>query len=613
MSTFKESDTSASNMRLWKMLPRLIAFVWSLGRSEVLLIALFLLIGGLLPIAGVALLRLVVDSAVDAVANDAPLSPVAAWLGLLVGTGLVDKMLLFLDQELGQHRYERLRVRAQETLISKAGFLSLMTFERPEFYDRLRRAQDGVDNNLSVTIRYVLWIPTRLITSVGLLAYLGSANLILPIVMVAGLVPVYLVSAHYSRRLYDLRRRHTPDERRLDYLGDLMTGREAAAEVRLFGLGSYLLDKRQRLFAQLRDQRLKLARHRAVNTVAPALGDQLTYAVVILGLVVLIAGGDLTIGYFVALLGASERFRSAVGQLFFYTTGLNEHLHYLRDLFGYMDIEDERTPPDTAARPDRPMPAIAGPRSPLIELDNVTFSYPGSSTQTLAGVSLVVRPKERIALFGENGAGKTTLAKLVLGLYSPSGGRIVVDGVDLKGLDPSDWRRRGAAVFQDYVRFEVTARENIAFGNLEALDDTDAIEAAAAMSGASEVVAGLTSSYDTVLGRAYDEQGQDLSTGQWQRLAIARAYFRDASVLVLDEPTAALDAKAEVEVYQSFTDMSHGKSVILISHRLGCARLADRVVFLDAGRIVEEGTHDELLARGGRYAEMYELQAAWYR
>ena len=613
MSTSKESNTNASTMRLWTMLPRLIAFVWSLGRAEVLMIALFLLIGGLMPIAGVALLRLVVDSAVDAASNNAPLSRVAVWLALLIVTVLSGRLLVFLDQELGQHRYERLRVRAQEALISKAGFLSLITFERPEFYDRLRRAQDGVDNNLTLTIRYVLWIPTRLITSVGLLVYLGSANVVLPVIMVAGLVPVYLVSAHYSRRLYDLRRRHTPDERRLDYLGDLMTGREAAAEVRLFGLGSYLLDKRQRLFTQLRDQRLELARHRAVNTVAPALGDQLTYAAVILGLVVLIAGGDLTIGYFVALLGASERLRDSVGQLFFYITGLNEHLHYLRDLFGYLDIEDERTPPEIAARPDRPMPAIAGPRSPLIELNDVTFSYPGSSTPTLAGLSLVVRPKERIALVGENGAGKTTLAKLVLGLYSPSGGRIAVDGVDLEDIDPSEWRRKTAAVFQDYVRFEVTAKENIVFGNLEAFKDTTATEAAAAMSGASEVVARLPSSYDTVLGRAYDERGQDLSTGQWQRLAIARAYFRDASVLVLDEPTAALDAKAEVEVYRSFTDMSHGRSVILISHRLGCARLADRVVFLDAGRIVEEGTHDELLARSGRYAEMYEVQAAWYR
>ena len=344
MSTSKVSNTSASTMRFWTMLPRLITFVLSLGRADLLLIALFLLIGGLMPIAGVALLRLVVDSAVEVVSNEAPLSQVAVWLGLLVVVGLADKMLLFLDQELGQHRYERLRVRAQEVLMLKAGSMSLMTFERPEFYDRLRRAQVGVDDNLSVSIRYILWIPTRLITCAGLLVYLGSANIVLPVVMVAGLVPVYLVSVHYSRRLYDLRRRHTPDERRLDYLGDLMTGREAAAEVRLFGLGGYLLDKRQRLFARLRDQRLKLARHRAVNTVAPALGDQFTYAVVILGLMVLIAGGDLTIGYFVALLGASERFRSAVDQLFFYTTGFNEHLHYLRDLFGYLDIKDERTP-----------------------------------------------------------------------------------------------------------------------------------------------------------------------------------------------------------------------------------------------------------------------------
>ncbi len=600
-------------MRLWTMLPRLITFVWSLGRAEVALITLFLLIGGLLPIAGVALLRLVVDSAADAVSNDAPFSRVAVWLSLLVATMFAEKLLLFLDQELGQHRYERLRVRAQEKLISKAGFLSLMTFERPEYYDRLRRAQDGVDNNLSVTIRYALWIPTRLITSVGLLIYLATASLILPVIMVAGLVPVYLVSAHYSRRLYDLRRRHAPDERRLDYLGNLMTGREAAAEVRLFGLGSYLLNKRQRLFNQLRDHRLNLARQRAANTVAPTLGDQLTYAVVILGLVVLIAGGDLTVGYFVALLGASERFRDAVGQLFSYISGLHEHLRYLQDLFGYLDIKEERTQMDAGTRPDRRVSAMAGRKAPLLELEGVTFVYPGSSANTLEDVSLVIRPKERIALVGENGAGKTTLAKLVLGLYSPSGGRIAFDGVDLEEVDSSVRQHRVAAVFQDYVRFEVTARENIAFGNLGAFEDTTAIETAAAMSGASEVVAGLPSSYGTVLGRAYDERGQDLSTGQWQRLAIARAYFRDASVLVLDEPTAALDAKAEVEVYRSFTDMSRGKSVILISHRLGCARLADRIVFLDAGKIVEEGTHDELLALGGRYAEMYELQAAWYR
>lgn len=610
MSALNVSNTSASSMRLWTTLPRLITFVWSLGRAEVALIALFLAIGGLMPIAGVALLRLVVDSAADAVSHDAPFSRVAVWLSLLVMAMFAEKLLLFLDQDLGQHRYERLRVRAQEKLISKAGSLSLMIFERPEFHDRLRRAQDGVDNSLTQTVRYVLWIPARLITSVGLLGYLATASLILPVIMVAGLVPVYLVSAHYSRRLYDLRRQHAPDERRLDYLGNLMTGREAAAEVRLFGLGGYLMDKRQQLFARLRGQRLKLARHRAVNTVGPTMGDQLTYAVVILGLVVLIAGGDLTVGYFVALLGASERFRDAVGQLFSYVIGLHEHLRYLQDLFGYLDIQGERTPPDTGTDL---APAMAGREAPCIELEGVTFAYPGSPTDTLEGVSLVIRPRERIALVGENGAGKTTLAKLVLGLYSPSGGRIVVGGVDLEGIGGPGWRRRTAAVFQDYIRFEVTARENIAFGNLEAFEDSVAIEEAAAMSGASEVVAGLPSSYGTVLGRAYDERGQDLSTGQWQRLAIARAYFRDASVLVLDEPTAALDAKAEVEVYRSFTDMSHGKSVILISHRLGCARLADRIVFLDAGRIVEEGTHDELLARGGRYAEMYELQAAWYR
>ncbi len=213
---------------------------------------------------------------------------------------------------------------------------------------------------------------------------------------------------------------------------------------------------------------------------------------------------------------------------------------------------------------------------------------------------------------GENGAGKSTVAKLLLGLYRPTEGRILANGVSLADIEPSEWRKHAAAVFQDYVKYEVTARENIAFGDLSKLKDTSAIEVTAARSGADGVIDALSAEYETVLGRTFDEAGQDLSQGQWQKLAIARAYLRDALVLVLDEPTAALDAKAEVDVYRQFRDMSTGKSVLLISHRLGSARLADRIVFLDKGRVVEEGTHAELIALDGHYARMYTVQAGWY-
>ena len=228
-------------------------------------------------------------------------------------------------------------------------------------------------------------------------------------------------------------------------------------------------------------------------------------------------------------------------------------------------------------------------------------------------IDFTLSPGERVALVGRNGAGKSTLAKLLLGLYRPTDGRISMDGVDRDEIDAVEWRRKVAAVFQDYVRFELTARDNIGFGDLPRIEETPALELAAARSDSAGFISTLPASYDTMLGRAFDEKGQDISNGQWQRLASARAYFRDAPVLVLDEPTAALDAKAEVEVYRRFSDMSEGKSVLLISHRLGSARLADRIVFLDGGRIVEEGSHEELMALGGRYATMYSVQSEWYR
>lgn len=243
---------------------------------------------------------------------------------------------------------------------------------------------------------------------------------------------------------------------------------------------------------------------------------------------------------------------------------------------------------------------------------DVEFTYPGNSTPALSGINLQVRPGERIALVGVNGSGKTTLVKLLLGLYRPTQGRILVDGTDLQDIAPDAWRTHVGAVFQDYARYALTVRENIGFGQLDRLDDDEAIRSAAKRSSAAELVETLPDGYDTILGKEF-ENGHDLSLGQWQKLALARAYLRDAALLVLDEPTSALDALAELDVYRRFSELSTGKTVLLISHRLGSARLADRILFLEDGRITEEGTHEDLITASGAYAELYAMQAEWYR
>jgi ATP-binding cassette subfamily B protein len=323
----------------------------------------------------------------------------------------------------------------------------------------------------------------------------------------------------------------------------------------------------------------------------------------------------MSVGALASFLAAVPVLRDSIGFLFFNSAKIDADLHYLRDYFAFLDLgaDEERAPRSPAGRTPGTSEDAGSAVAPVIRFEAVSFAYPGAEHPALQSVDFTIRPGERLALIGENGAGKSTLAKLLLGLYRPTEGRITADGVDLRELDPDWWQTRVAAVFQDYVAYQLTLRENVGFGDLQLLHDHAAIHRAAQKSGAADVAAALPDRYETMLGMAFDEGGADLSVGQWQTLAIARAYLRDAPVLVLDEPTAALDARAEVEVYRQFRDVSVGKSVLLISHRLGSARLADRIVVLDGGRIVETGTHRELLSKRGRYHALYAVQAAWYQ
>ena len=327
----------------------------------------------------------------------------------------------------------------------------------------------------------------------------------------------------------------------------------------MFGQGEYLLDRRERITHRLRGVRMKIAKDHFTERAKANFGEHLAIGVVIAGIAALIVQGRLTVGYFAAFVAAAERLQTELSLVLANTVEMDVSLRYVIDLLDYLDMEVEETQHQGAVQ------TASAAEPAVVRFEGVGFAYPGSEMPVLRGVDLELRAGERVALVGRNGAGKSTMAKLPLGLYRPTSGRLTVDGVDIDDIEPSEWRRRVAAIFQDFVRFELTARENVGYGDLDRLHDLPAIEAAAVKAGAADFVHTLPHGYETVLGRSFDQDGQDVSAGQWQRLASARAYMRDASVLVLDEPTAALDARAEVEVYRRFRDMSEGKTVLLIS------------------------------------------------
>ena len=597
----------------WRYLPKLVRLLWQLGPREVMLAAGVSAVSGFIPVASVLVIRGLVDNTVALISGEGQVSSAVLWLAVLLLTNLLDDARWIIEDWINQDVRERISARAEERLLTRASKLSLAAFERPDLYDQLHRARKALDERLFSSLNGLFFAPSLIVAIIGLLVYIATAHPAFPVILVFGTVPFHYVTIAVFRKVWILTRAQTQSERVLTYLSELMTKREAAAEVRLFGLGKHLQSRRQQLSSRLRRERFELAREHAQRASFMGVTDELSYGAVITGVLVMIMRGTLTIGYFASYLAAAERFRGSMSLMGWVIVNTDGDLRYLADLIDYLDMTDADVldaplVQDGGGRAIEPL-ADSKNRSPAIVFSELCFAYPGTDTLVLDRVNLTIEPGERVALVGRNGAGKSTLAKLLLGLYRPTSGSITVDGVDLAELEPAEWRQRVAAVFQEYVRFELAARDNIGFGDLPRLDDQPAIESAAAKSGAADFVATLPARYETVLGRAFDEEGQDISAGQWQRLASARAYFKDASVLVLDEPTAALDAKAEVEVYRRFRDMSQGKSVLLISHRLGSARLADRIVFLQDGRITEEGAHAELMGLGGQYARMYSVQS----
>jgi ATP-binding cassette, subfamily B, bacterial len=530
------------------------------------------------------------------------------WLSVYIFAGALEEFYWAVSPVLANYLRDHGTYRLQQRVLERAAAAPLIQFEEGAFFAHLQRAMAGTGDRLMRVYGQITGSLTSFFMLASIAVALFAVQPFLAPLLIVGTVPSIWLQARVATAAYQAQRAHTTRDRLRAHLERLLTGREAAAEVRLFGSADHLLGRWRRLRQERTADVVGAERRRAWSG---TIGDTCAgagYAAALTLVAVLILRGQLSIGNYVTVITGALWFEGMFGGLIAGVRSLEEESQFLGDLFDFWRAAGQ----EGESQREREREKVGERTSPgiLVEAEHVSFGYP-HGRPVLQDVSLRIARGERIAIVGENGAGKTTLVKLLAGLYQPTDGVVRVDGVALGPDRAVEARRRVAAVFQDYAAFQLTARENIGFGDLARMDDDGALAAAAARADIAPLIAGLPEGFDAYLGREFGQT--DISGGQWQRLALARAFFRDADLLVLDEPTAALDPLAELALFTRFAELVEGRTAIMISHRLGMARLADRVLVLAHGAIVEEGRHAQLLAAGGRYARMFEAQAQWYR
>ncbi len=586
-------------------IPPVLKIVWDSGPSVVVLGLVFRLIASLLPLALLGITKLIIDAIVHSLTSHQPVQPKFWWLvvaefGVAVVASVITRGIDYTDALLADKYMRHVSIQ----VMKHAASLDLIAYEDPVFYDRLERARVQATDRLGM-IQSIGRLVQQVITTVSLSVSIMFFSPWLLLLLIAGVVPAFLGESHFAFLGYAKNFRQTPIRRQLDYLRVLGGSREAAKELKLFGLSKFLTERFTTLSDAIYEENVGLSRRRLIAgsflSLLGTTGYYAAYAYVIWRTI----AGALTIGSLTFLAGAILQASTNIQQIFSTLSSIADQALFLTDLLAFFGMK-----PTIQSKPN----ALPAPR-PIrrgFEFRNVSFKYPGSSRLILNGLDFHLRPGERVALIGENGQGKTTIVKLITRLYDPTEGQILLDGVDLRDYELEDLYREIGVIFQDFMRYEMTARENIAVGRIDDLQNASLLQTAAQKSLADQVIAKLPHHYEQMLGRRFDG-GVDLSGGEWQKVALARAYLRDAQLLILDEPTAALDAKSEFEVFQRFAELTTGKMALFISHRFSTVRMADRIVVLEQGKIAEEGNHDQLARMGGRYAEMFEMQAASYR
>jgi ATP-binding cassette subfamily B protein len=585
--------------------PPVLKIVWQSGPLVVTFGLASRVFASLFPLALLWIPSLILNRIHQATSSHKPVGPgfwwlVAAEFLLAVVTSVLARAIDYSDSLLAD-KYTR-HVSIQ--VMKHAADLDLIAYEDPVFYDRLERARVQATDRLGMIQaigRLVQLVITTLTLSITIIIFSPWLMLLL----VGGVVPAFLGESHFAFLGYAKNFRQTPVRRQLDYLRVVGGSKEAAKELKLFGLKDFLTDRFTRLSDEIYEENIGLSRRRLIAggflSVIATAGYYSAYVIVIWRTVT----GVFSVGTWFLLSGAILQASGNIQQIFSTVSGIADQALFLTDLLAFFEMQ-----PTIRSKPN----ALPAPR-PIVhgfEFRNVSFSYPGSPRLILNRLNFHLHPSERVALIGENGQGKTTIVKLITRLYDPTEGQILLDGVDLREYSLEDLYREIGVIFQDFMRYEMTARENIAVGQIDEISNLKLLETASRKSLADQVIAKLPLQFEQMLGRRFDG-GVDLSGGEWQKIALARAYLRNAQLLILDEPTAALDARSEFEVFHRFAELTSGKMALFISHRFSTVRMADRIVVLENGNIAEDGNHEQLSRLGGRYAEMFEMQAASYR